>query len=712
MPSIPAESHQPATSDPQIFREAAERLRIGQEAESQNRTDGIQDLEFEDGQQWPNDLYNLRKINKRPTLTINHARAMVRRVLNNMRLQRPRIKVHPVDAQADKDVAQKLQGMIRHIEYRSQDGLAYDLGGEFAVKMGWGYARILTEYLDEESFEQELKILPLYNPFTVYLDPTARDCAGADAEWCLITEKIKRAEYERKYPHRNMTAWQEGAPGDDGLSDWENSESIRLAEYFRFTRKRDELIKLTDGRSILASEYDKQESVFSLADIGVAKNLKGQEIRRPTERKQLQWHRLDGSSVLQSYDLPGKYIPVVRFEGNTLDINGTIRRRGMIRDLMDTARMYNYWRTCETEVIALAPRAPWVGTANQFEGHPEWNDANQKPYSKLTYTADFLEQPDGSKTPLPPPQRVEPVQIPAGFVQAAEGAMKDLMVLAGMPHEPGQDAPGVVVSGKALRQRQALSDIGHFQYYDNQTRSIAHIGRILLDLIPHYYTEERMQRIIGDDEQPSMVNINQKDPALGKIKNDVTVGRYDVVMDTGPGYETRRQEEAETTVDLLKIAPLAETAVKAGPDIIFRNFGMDELADRVAVQLPDGMKKAMEGMPQDAQNIVKGVMQQLQMATQKIQQLELEQKYGLGKAQIAANAKVHDTQVDAATKVHDTSTRASTEIEKAHIAAQSHVAVAEIGAAGKIIDTHVGGKYDKDAAELAAKAAATKDKGA
>ena len=691
MPTLPAESHAPAVTDPQIFAECSERLRIAQESEGQNRTYAVQDLEFEDGQQWPDDLYNIRKVNKRPTLTINHTRAMVRRVLNNMRQQRPRVKVHPVSEEADKDKAQKYQGLIREIEYRSAEGEAYDIAGEFAVKMGWGYARIITEYIDETSFTQQLKLLAIRNPFTVYMDPSAREGTASDAEWCIISEKIKRSEYERKYPGRSEAEWHEGGRGDQG-PDWETREEIRLAEYFRFVEVKDTALKLSDGRTMYKSEYERR--VFQMAGITVTQS-------RPTTRKQLQWHRLDGAQVIQSVDLPGKWIPVVRFEGNTLDINGQIRRRGMVRDLMDTGRMYNYWRTCETEMIALAPRAPWIGTANQFEGHPEWNDANQKPYSKLTYNTDSVETDEqGGKAPIPPPQRVETVQIPAGFVQAAEGAMKDLMVLAGMPHEPGQDAPGTVVSGKALRQRQALSDIGHFQYYDNQTRSIAQCGRIYVDLIPHYYPEERDQRIIKDDGTPEMVRINQK--ATGK--NDLTTGRYDIVMDTGPGYETRRQEEAEQAIDLMKIGPAGETAMKAAPDLMFRYFGMDEIADRMAVMVPQGLEKALEGMPQDAQNIVKGVMQQLTAAQNQIKELTLEKKYGLDKAQIAANAKVHDTQVDAATHVHDTSTRAKTEIDKAHIGAQASIAVAEIGQAGKLMDSHVKGKYAQESEETALKA--------
>lgn len=1051
MPVILSESHQPAISNDQIFAEASERLRIAEQSEGANRQAAVIDLEFEDGQQWPTDIYNQRKVSRRPTLTINHTRAMVKRVVNNMRMQRPRIKVHPVSDGADVDLANKIGGLIRHIEQRSEGATAYDIGGESAVKMGWGYWRILSEYIAEDSFEQELKIAPIRNPFTVYMDPSSILPAGEDAEWCIITEVMKRSEFERKYPDENETEWRDGGQGDMSL-DWSTKEEIRLAEYFRIVKKKAWLIKLTDGRNVFESDMKEGDQI--------ATNLRGDPIRRPSYRRQLEWHRLNGSTVVESVNLPGKWIPVVRCEGNVMDLNGQIRRKGMVRDLIDVARMVNYWRhlaldtplptptgwttmgevksgdmlfneegkpckvlgkspiyvhkdcyrimfddgsqvtasgehewpveqrgkritggvewirksvltkdlqprkdyiyvtgpldlpevdlplhpyilglwlgngsaastqlchskedveeirqkvldcgyapgpchkqidptkaptfaiygirhilvqegllgrkhipkaylrssyeqrlaliqglmdtdgsisaegqcafvntnlsivegltellrsigikaivlkrearlckfttsgrnyeamasesyqfsfttrkpvfrmarklaglgkrkeqirrthrhridkveriasvpvqclaidspshlflcgeamipthnTCETEVIALAPRAPWVGTTNHFDGHPEWNDANQVPYSKLTFTADFIEQPDGSKTPLPPPTRIEPVQVPAGFVAAAESAMKDLMILAGMPHEPGQDAPGQVVSGKALRARQALSDIGHFQYYDNQTKSICHTGRIILDLIPYYYSEARMQRIIGEDGVPEVVGINQPDeesqaqsadPSIARIKNDLTVGRYDVVMDTGPGYETKRLESVDAMLDLMR-TPLAEPVVKVGADLVVRNMdwpGASDLADRLAPLTPQGLDKAIKSLPKQAQGIVTAMQQQLQQATQKIQGLEQEIKL---KTNIENNwIALEKYKVDQQTQVraNDAALKARTSAMDTHTKAQASIAVAEIGATGKIIDSHVQGGHAKEAAEIAAEHAAEK----
>lgn len=709
MPQIPERSNdQPAASTDYlaIHAECAERLRIVQQAEGANRGNAVIDLEFLDGQQWPDDLYNMRKVQRRPTLTINHTRTMRGRVVNNMRQQRPRIKVHPVGDGADVDLAKKIGGIIRHIETRSDGGVAYDTGGESAVDIGWGYWRILSEYIDEDSFEQELKLMAIPNTFTVYMDPAAILPSGEDQDWCIISEKMKRSEFERKYPKEEQNEWREGAAGDQ-LADWETKEEIRLAEYFRVKKVKDMLVKLSDGRSLYESEFRKGADAFAAAGLTIARNLRGDEIRRPTYRRQIEWFRLNGSTVVQHVELPGKWIPVVRCEGNVLYLNGQVRRRGMVRDMIDAQRMYNYWRTKETETIALASLAPWIGTPDHFDGHPEWNDANQKSYSHLSYNPAYIEQPDGTKTPLPPPTRVEPVAIPAGFVNAAESAAKDLMALAGMPHEPGQDKPGEVVSGKALRERQALSDIGHFQYYDNQTRAIAHTGRILLDLIPHYYSESRMQRIIGDDGTPSVTPINQTDPTLGKIKNDVTVGRYDVVMDTGPGYETKRQEGAEMMLDLMK-TPVGEVITKVGADVFLRSLdfaGAQELADRVMPETPEGMKKAMEGLPDQAKNIVTAMQQKVQQLTQALQQAQLEIKYkgqieqGWMQTELAKERMKTDTQA------HDAAVKAHTAHVDTHTRAQASIAVAEIGAASQIMNTHVEAAHNKELAKETAKAA-------
>lgn len=389
----------------------------------------------------------------------------------------------------------------------------------------------------------------------------------------------------------------------------------------------------------------------------------------------------------------------------------------MVRDLKDVNRMVNYWETCNTEIIALAPRAPILAAEGQTDGHNEFKDFNQKPYATLIYKPVHANPQDPNSPVLPPPARIEPMQVQAGIVDAVQRAHQDLMMLAGMPHEPRADLPGTVVSGKALRERQAQSDRSHFQYYDNQTQFIAHIGEILVDQIPTYYSARRVQRIIGEDGVPQMITLNDRQPnpetGMMEVKNDMSSGRFSIVMDTGPGYETKRQEGQEAVIDLLK-TPLAEPIVKTGADLIVRNMdfaGADDLADRLLPTNPQGMQKAIQQLPKEAQGIVQGLMTQLQQAQQTIQQQALELKYGITKAHLAAETKAHDTERMAGVKERDTDVRAHTELVKAHIDSVTKRDVAEIQVGGELLNTNVEAAHDRAAAKEMVKTAEKAEKG-
>lgn len=671
-----------AQSDDDIFKECADRFTLASDYESQNRKNAIEALKFEDGDQWPDDIANNRKLENRPALTINTTRTFCSRVINNLKQQRPRIKCHPVGDGADVDKAEVVNGLIRHIENSSNSSIAYDWGAQSAVKAGWGYWRVVSEYL-EKSFDQELVIKGIRNPLTVYMDPAAVLPDGSDQMWCIVSEKMTRIEFKRKYPKADPTPYQGDGVGDE-QQEWESKTHIRLAEYFRIKEKRQKLYLLSDGSTKYQSEMPAPETMQ-------AANLQVVDERDDAMRT-VQWFRVNGRKVVDQRELKGQWIPVIRCEGDVTDLNGEIRRKGMVKDMMNPAQMFNYWRTAETEVVALAPKAPWVVAEGQTDGHPEWFDANQKSYSTLVYK-DVV---GAAGQPLAPPQRQRPGEIPAGIVNAAEGAKSDLMMIAGMPHEPGADSDGQVISGRAIQRRQGLSDQTHFQYFDNQTLSIRHTGRILLDLIPYYYDTPRMQRIIGADGVPQMVGINQpqQDPqmiAIEAVKNDMKVGKYDVVMDTGPGYQTKREEGAEAMMGLLN-TPLGELVTKVGPDLVVRNMdfaGADDLADRLVATTPEGMDKAVQQLPKQAQAIVGGLQAQLKEAQATIQQQALEIKY---KSQIELgwmHVEREKSKMNAEVKVHDTEIRGHTARD-----------VAEIQAGATLLNTHAEADHEQEAAKL------------
>ncbi len=681
----------PAETDAEIFMEAQARLKIASEAESENRIDGIEALSFEDGAQWDADIGNQRKIDGRPALTINHTATFCSRLINTLRQQRPRIKCHPVGDGADIDTANVVNGLIRHVETMSNASVAYDTGVTSAVKIGWGYWRIIAKYVDENSFDQELTIVPVRNAFTVYDDPSSVMPAGEDRNWLIISEKMKRAEYKRRNPRAENVEWQADAPGDMTL-DWESKEEIRLAEYFRIQEIKDTLCLMTDGSRMLKSELREKDGVLlSAVGLGQALDANQKPIERPTTRRQVQWFRLNGKKVIEKRDLPGKYIPVIRCEGNVLDINGRVKRKGMVKNMMDPARIFNYTETQKAERYALTPKAPWVAYENVIEGHPEWHSANQKAYSVLVAKA--ATGPDGQLLPLP--VRTPPATVEAGMAEWSASAERNLMAVAGMPQENPEIAARVVSGNKYLQRRQGMQDLTHFQYYDNQTLAIMWTGIILLDMIPYYYDTQRMQRIIGDDGLPEMVTLNEKkqsdaNPGVQEVKNNLQVGRYDVVMDTGPGYQTKREESAALMLELMG-TPLGEVVVKTGADIALRNFdfqGAQELADRAVTTNPEGMAKVIEGLPKQAQTIVGALQQQLQEAHKVIKDQALEIKYR-GTIEAAKIEAGREKSVrDDATKKFDIRTKSETSRD-----------VAEIGAAAQLLNSQMESREEEAAAD-------------
>jgi hypothetical protein len=698
-----------AVSDDDIIAECKARFELCEQAEGANRVLALDDLSFIDGNQWPDDVTNTRK--NRPTPVVNHTETFINRVINNIKQQRPRIKCHPVGDGSDVEDAEVINGLVRHIEQLSTASIAYDSASSYAVKMGWGYFRMAGDYIDERSFDQEIKIKPIRNQFTVYMDPSAALPSGEDQMWCILTGKMRRILYKAMYPDAPNAEWLLQSTGDQDRM-WESKEEIRLAEYYRIREKRAKLFRLRDGLKGMHGEAInsafEDEIKSAKAESLIMKNADGSPIERWSSKRSVQWFRINGETINDRRTLPGRYIPVFRVEGNVVDLNGKIVRKGMARNMKGPQRNFNYMTAAKIERLALTPKAPWLVADGQIDGQEkQWTNANQSNVSVLVYKP--ITTGDGQ--PVPPPQRELPAPVEAGFVEAIQAAEHDLLAVAGMPHEPAQDAPGQVVSGVALAKRQGLSDQAHFQYYDNTTLAIAHCGRVMLDWIPVYYDTQRMQRIIGADGVPQMVEINkpsqdEQNPAIQTIKNDLTVGRYDVVMDTGPGYETKRIEGAETLMQLLG-TPLGEVVAQKGADLVLRGLDTaysEELADRLIIQIPEELEKAIDGMSDRAKNIIRSLQGQIKQIGQQLQAAQQDIKYGLTKTlhQEATKLQIEQSRDQRAEK--DTHTDTFTKLEDTHTRAHTAIAVAEINKAGTLLDTHVKGRYDAAARkdELAA----------
>ncbi|MGL4526193.1 MAG: portal protein, partial [Aestuariivirga sp.] len=593
-------------------------------AYSDSREDELDDLRFMAGSpdnqwQWPADVLATRgsvqgqTINARPCLTINKLPQHVRQVTNQQRQNRPSGKVIPADDNADVKMAEIFDGIIRHIEYMSDADVAYDTACDNQVTYGEGYVRILTEYAREDSFDQDLRIGRVRNSFSVYMDPTIQDPCGSDARWCFITEDMLKADYERAFPDAQpISSIMSRGIGDQSLSQWLNENTIRIAEYF-YIDHRKATLHLYPGNvtAFAGTPQDKQlEGMF------------GKPVRtRTVDRRRVMWIKTNGYEVLDEREWPGKYIPVVRVVGNEFEVDGRLFVSGLVRNSKDAQRMYNYWTSQEAEMLALAPKAPFIGYGGQFEGYEmQWKTANTTNWPYLEVNPDVT---DGAGNVLPLPQRAQPPMAQTGLIQAKMGAAEDIKSTTGQ-YNASLGQQGNERSGKAIMARVQEGDTGTYHYVDNLGRAIRHVTRQLVDLIPKIYDTERIARIIGVDGEVGMAKINPQQPepvkdivdqagnVIEKIYNP-TVGTYDVVITTGPSYLTKRQEAVEAMANILQTSP---QLWQVAGDLFIKNMdwpGAQEMAARFK-KIIDPKVLAEDDKPpelQAAEQMIEALTQQL-----------------------------------------------------------------------------------------------------
>ena len=586
-----------------LLSTARDRLKMAIAAFSESREDELDDLRFfaaspDNQYQWPADVLATRgavqgqTINARPCLTINKLPQHVRQVTNDQRQNRPSGKVIPVDDKADVEVAEVFDGLVRHIEYISDADVAYDTACENQVAYGEGYIRLLTEYCDDNSFNQDIKIGRIRNSFSVYMDPTIQDPCGSDAQWCFITEDLTKAEYERQFPDAQpISSMMSQGVGDASISQWVSENTVRIAEYFYIEHEKATLnLYYGNVSAMKGSAEDEDMAMRGMKPIKT----------RIVDIKRVKWCKINGFEILESQDWAGSNIPVVRVVGNEFEVDGRIYVSGIVRNAKDAQRMYNYWTSQEAEMLALAPKAPFIGYGGQFEGYEQqWKTANTTNWPYLEVNPDVT---DGAGAVLPLPQRAPPPLPQTGLIQAKMGASDDIKGTTGQ-YDSSLGQTSNERSGKAILARERQSDVGTYHYVDNLARAVRYITRQIVDLIPKIYDTERIARIVGEDGETGIIKVNPNQPmpvnkimdqqgiVLEKIYN-LGVGKYDVCVTTGPSYMTKRQEALEAMAQLLQGNP--QLWAVAG-DLFIKNMdwpGAQEMSKRFAKTIDP---KIMEG---------------------------------------------------------------------------------------------------------------------
>ena len=638
---------------------ATKRFKNVVDRDRENRRAALEDTKFVyvAGNQWPEDVRAARALADDPCLEFPQLKQFVNQVINDQRQNRPGIRVHAAAGQGSKEVAEILQGMVRHIEYDSNAEAAYDGGFQHAVVGGRGYWRIVTEYEASKSFNQKICIRRIPDPQTVYMDVDFQEPDGSDSNYCFVTEELTEDEFEERYPKADALSWEQ----TELTNEWYTTEEkVIIADYFERIGSKRTLVMMSDGAQGWKDELPKTlPPGVSIVN------------EREADDYKICWYKLaGGEQVLETIEWPGTMIPIICCMGDEIMIDGKRIFQGLIRQARDAQVMYNYEQTQKLVLLSLSPRVPYIAAEGAIEGYEEvWKNANKRSYSVLPYKTT-----DVNGNPLPMPQRTAFPPVATGWVEAAQQSKDDIKSVIGM-YQNNLGMHGQETSGRAILAREKQGDNATFHFADNLARAIALTGKIIVELIPKYYDTERMVTTVAVDDTRKNVMVNQQmpdpnNPYQAIKNNDLTVGEYSVVVESGPSFATKRQETSETMLALIQSYP---PLMQVAGDLVVGAMDFadaDQLAERIKVMLPPPIQaqiqaKAQEaqpgGVPPEVQAQVQGMQQQFQQQAQQmqqaLQQLQAENQQLKAGTQQKEQASMTDAQVKMAVAQLDAQTR-------------------------------------------------------
>lgn len=694
-------------SNDDLIRTAKQRFRRCDLWEAIARKRWLEDYKFYNADaynmyQWPDNARNARGFgtgDERPCLTVNKSAKHCDMVINDALQNKTSIKIKPVGSEATYEAAQIMEGIVRHIEYISDAQSHYARAFKHQVISGYGVFRVITDYLDDKSFDQEIYIKAIQDPLSVFIDPDAQEPDASDARFAFIFTDMPRDQFEIKYPKFTDRMVHTALGNDEG---WIAEKHVRIAEYFYKEDEQDTLIVFTDPATKV------QTPIFKSDTVGWKKELRKvlqEQLDDPNTkireviRCKVKWCKIIGDEVVERADWAGETIPVVPVIGSKTEIEGELDRKGHLRSMIDSQRMLNYNASAAIEYGALQSKTPWIASAAAIEGQDAWASSNLVNYSVLVWN-----HMDDDGNPLEEPSRPAPPMGAPLYQEGMKNASDDMMMVSGQ-YQPLLGQPGNERSGTAIQARQRQGENATYHFIEHQAQAVRRLGKIVIDLIPKIYDTPRIINIMAEDGTTQMVQLDPNAQQLMQVKKaaleqeadqivlNPKIGKYDVISDVGPDYATRRQEAFNA---LSQIASTAPELMSIIGDLVLlaADFPMaEQAAERLKRMVPpqalgesNGQVVQLQQELQAAQNLSASMAQKLVELQMKIRDKDVQKDVDIYKAitdRIDVLLKTNPSQKDVMQWQHDLAMQEHAgNLELAHKAIDAHLddEIPEVGA--------------------------------
>lgn len=579
------------------------------EYDHDNREAALEDKKFAAGEQW--DPVVLQQRQGLPCLTIDTISQFTAQLVGDWRENRNGIKVLPAE-NGDRAVADVRSDLIRAIETNQRANQVYNSAFESMIQCGDGAFRIGVEYAAENVFDQEIVIQPIDDALSVVWDRLSVDPTGRDAKHCFVDDMIPRKEFEKRWPDSDPSTLRTSDRKALTAEGWLDTHNVRVTEHWRLIERPRMLVMFKDGTMY---SFDENASGQQIEQMVATHGEITKSRQSPCTYAQM--HLVTGHKILAGpYEWKLGRLPIIRMSGRVVSVGDRRVRYGLVRKMKDVVRLRNFWRSVAAEQLGYAPKAQWLATESAIEGR-------EQDFRKAHLSRDPLLIANDEAVFGQNLMRIDPPPLQMALLNEAQVNTQDMKDVTGI-HDASLGIKSNETSGRAIMARQREGDVASLTYYDNGNAAVLEGGDVINQLIGQIYDGTRIVRVIGDDEASKLVNIN--DPMDPNSPN-LAVGKFDVVMTTGPSYTTRRVEAAEAMMEAVQVYP---QMMEVAGDLVAKAQdwpGSEELAERLRKMVPPQLlsdKEKAEMGPQgpNVQQMMQQQAQQQEMMQKGMQELE------------------------------------------------------------------------------------------
>ncbi len=576
---------------------------------------------------WTAEDRDARKEAGRPCLSFDELGQYVNQLVNDARETNRAIEVNPAGDASTAGVARLVGDLIRQIERKSNAQLAYTAMFENAVSGSYGFLRVLPRYVQAKvgekptarAFDQELVIEAIPNPDVVvpgyFMKPDFSDCRRM---W--VHESFTEREFKDRFG-KTAKATSLDIISKAVDSKWADAKRLWVRECWEVRSKARRLLLIDQGGGEpLVVWADQLEG-------GAPENVRERVVEQPVIYQCL----TNGYEILEErHDWPGRYLPIIGCIGKVLWTNEDRQILSLIRNALGPQQLFNYYCTTEAEIVGMTPKVPWFYYRGALDAtnEPALKQSNQVPVGGIAVDP----SPDGWPAafgPVPFPQRTAfdpPIQA---FEMGAESTRRRIQSATGTGFLPTDAQRVNQKSGVALKEITTSAAKGAFHFIDNFEHALRRTGEVLVDLIPAYYDRPRDLHVLGKDQKPLQVRVNdpQAPPQSGYGDAPLLLVpgmELDVALSTGPSYDNERDKASEFADQLVQARPEVFGAI--GGDVVrLKNLGPegDKLAEVLDAMAPPVVQalKAKGKAPSPREQQLEAQLKQLQQQFQQLQQI-------------------------------------------------------------------------------------------